>query len=801
MVIRPPIQRTLSSTLCGLMLLITTDSSLNADEISFARDVRPLLADRCFSCHGPDSAGREADLRFDQQEHLLRDRGGYQVVTPKNPDASELVQRIFSEDESEIMPPPEFGKPLSAAERNLLKQWVTDGAVWQQHWAYERPKSAPIPNTSGSPVGNHWVDAFIAKKLDDAGTRFSPEANRITLMRRLSFDLTGLPTSPNDVTRLAPHSDAIERYIDRLLASPQFGERMASYWLDLVRFADTVGYHGDQDHNISPYRDYVINAFNDNLRFDQFTIDQLAGDLLDDPTEEQITATGYNRLLQTSHEGGVQPKEYLAIYAADRVRNVSAVWMGATVGCAQCHDHKYDPFTSHDFYALSAFFADIDEDQHFKVGTNSLPTKRPPERRVWSRSQRLRKQQIEIELKTLRESSADPAQATVAATTIAPLESELKQLNQTGIATMITLAKEPREVRFLPRGNWMDDSGKVVSPAIPTFLGSVARQDRRANRLDLARWLTDPDQGAGLLTARIFVNRIWMLMFGSGISRSVEDFGGQGEAPTHPELLDRLTVDFVTSGWDIKRLIRTIVTSRTYRQSSLESDWHRAHDPENRLFSRQNRFRLPAEMVRDTYLDAAQLLVRQVGGPSVKPYQPSGYYRHLNFPVRTYQPSSDSGQWRRGVYVHWQRQFLHPMLKAFDAPTREECSAQRARSNTPLAALVALNDPSSIEAARELAANTLLTAHHSSESRIHALFERVTCRPPDDSETRSLLHLLELAESNYRSDPAAARKFLGIGLERRASDAVPTEPWTIEIAAWTNVARAVLNLSETITRN
>src|SRR5262245_42094523 len=459
---------------------------------------------------------------------------------------------------------------------------------------------------------------------------------------------------------------------------------MATYWLDLVRYADTVGYHGDQDHHATPYRDYVIDAFNLNLPFDQFTREQLAGDLLPNPTTDQKIATCYNRLLQTSHEGGVQPKEYLAIYAADRVRNLSAVWMGATVGCAQCHDHKFDPYTSRDFYSLAAFFADVDEERHLRGGgSDTVPTKRPPEIPVHTKRERQRLADFDARIADLEKRPADDEQKKQ----LAALTKQRDSLRKATRLVMVTQAVTPRTVRILPRGNWLDESGPVVDPAVPAFLGKLPA-DRRATRLDLANWLTDAKAGAGGLTARVFVNRLWYLCFGVGLSKSLEDFGGQGEPPVYPELLDNLAVEFVESGWDVKHMVKLIVTSRSYRQASLESPALRDRDPENRLYARQGRWRLPAEMVRDNALAASGLLVVDVGGGVAKPYQPAGYYRHLNFPKREYVSDTDVRQWRRGVYVHWQRQYLHPMLRAFDAPVREECTAQRPRSNTPLAALV-----------------------------------------------------------------------------------------------------------------
>lgn len=749
------------------------------EAVDFNRDVRPLLSDRCFSCHGPDEEHREADLRLDRAEELLKDRDGSPAVVPGDADKSTLLQRILSDDPDLRMPPVDSGKSMKPAEIDILRRWITDGATITDHWAFVPPQRHPVPSVERDDWLANWIDAFILARLEAEGLTPSPSADAVTLMRRLHFDLTGLPPSPDTVAQfiIAPSENAYEEVVDRLLKSDSSAEQLAVYWLDLVRYADTVGYHGDQDQPISPYRDWVIDAFASNMPFDQFTREQLAGDLLPDSDIDQKIASGYNRLLQTSHEGGVQPKEYLAIYAADRIRNLSVVWMGATVGCAQCHDHKYDPYTSHDFYSLAAFFADLDEDQHFYDGNNSLPTKRAPELTVLSYRERQRLADLQSQLL----SSTDDAKRKL-------LNVSIEQLEKSARRTMISVAKEPRTIRVLPRGNWLDDSGDIVEPAIPSFLGAISTTPgNRATRLDLANWLTDVNNGNGLLTARVVANRFWYLLFGSGLSVSLDDFGGQGSPPDHPKLLDRLALEFTDSGWDVRELLKQIVMSRTYRQSSAWTAPLHLADPENRLLARQSSMRLSAEMIRDNALQVSGLLVRDVGGPSVRPYQPVGYYRHLNFPKRTYSHDEDDRQWRRGLYVHWQRQFLHPMLKAFDAPSREECTVQRPRSNTPLAALTLLNDPTFVEAARAFAVRIVSeTETTKSSDRLVFAFREALSRAPDEQEVILLTELLDHAES-------AAQK---------AKDVV-TQPEVkqMELAVWTMVARTILNLDELITRN
>ena len=785
-----------------LLLLLLLSSSQRATAqaaretseraVRFSTDIRPILSDRCFHCHGPDEESREAELRLDiapEADH---------VVVPGDPSESELFRRITSTDPDEQMPPPGHGKPLTNDEVSLLRRWIEGGGKWSAHWAYEKPvKTVPPDIAVGSP--SNWIDRFIAARLADESLELSPEADRVTLLRRISFDLTGLPPTPEDVDAFVndKSANAWEKVVDRLLASDEHGERMATYWLDLVRYADTVGYHGDQDHNISPYRDWVIDAFIENMPFDRFTAEQLAGDLVEGSGIDQKIASGYNRLLQTTHEGGLQPKEYLAIYAADRIRNLSEVWMGGTMGCCQCHNHKFDPYTIEDFYSIGAFFADLDEAQHFKSGGNSLPTKREPELVVLTQRERLRIDELKQEIAGIRIASqhvANGDQSSVGAV-IGKLEKEIEAINKAARRTMISASIEPRTMRVLPRGNWLDDSGPVVTSSIPKFLGTLDTGSKRATRLDLASWLTDAENGNGLLTARVFANRFWYLLFGEGIARNLTDFGGQGEPPSHPELLDNLAIEFVESGWNVRHMLKRIAMSQAYRQSSLVSARLREVDPANRLFSRQSRFRLPAEAVRDNALFVSGLLVQQIGGPSVKPYQPAGYYRHLNFPTREYAQHSDERQWRRGLYVHWQRQFLHPMLKAFDAPRREECTAQRPRSNTPLASLTLLNDPTFVEAARAFAAR-IMTSANDDHARLDAAFRSAVSRSPEDFERKLLTELLVASRGQYRSDEASALALVSAGIAPNTDGGS-----VVEHAAWTAVARAILTLGETTTRN
>lgn len=739
-----------------LGLALATAPCVTAQQVDFNRDVRPILSDRCFRCHGPDASTREADLRLDLREHAL------DAIEPGAPDESELFLRVTDSDVDFRMPPVEAKmRAITAAEAEVLERWIAQGAPYAAHWSY-----TPLPPAAPPATSAHPIDAFVADKLESLGLRAAPAADPVTLVRRLSYDLLGLPPTPETAAAFVTQAGAggeeftahYASLVEEMLASPRHAERLAVHWLDLVRYADTVGYHGDQEHSISPYRDYVLRAFRDNIPFDQFTREQLAGDLLPEPTQEQLIATGYNRVLQTTHEFGLQKGEYLAKYAADRVRNLGAVWLGTTTGCCECHDHKYDPITARDFYSLAAFFADIDEDQTF-AGKNRLPTERLPE---------------------------------LAVVTALDLERDPDGEHAPRL-TMVTASKEPRTTRVLRRGDWQDEGGEVVQPAAPHFLPQIATGDRRATRLDLANWLTARDNP---LTARVFVNRLWQMFFGRGLSRVLDDLGAQGEPPTHPELLDWLAREFVDSGWDVRHVIRLIVTSEAYRRSSMPVAGQADTNPGNRWIARQGRYRLPAEFVRDHVLAVSGLLVHDFGGASVKPYQPAGYYVHLNFPRRKYKRHTGDALYRRSVYVHWQRQFLHPLLRAFDASSREECTAQRPISNSPAAALALLNEPAMVEAARVFAARILAEGGTTDAARITFGWQCAVSRAPTSTELDVVTSLLRAHRAVYAEDIDAARALTTVGDAPPAEGLAPDEH-----AAWTSVARVILNLDEGIRRH
>jgi hypothetical protein len=993
------------------------------EKIEFNRDIRPILSDNCFFCHGPDKKQRQADLRLDEREAAVAS----QAIVPSKPDKSGIIARIFSSDGDEMMPPAESPKRLTSAQKELLRRWVAEGAEYQGHWAYLPPKRPAVPKDRSA------IDYLVGKRLQQIGLTPATEADRRTLARRLSFDLVGLPPRAEDVDAFVEDrsTDAYDRLLEQLLDSPHYGERMAIGWLDIVRFADTIGYHSDTPRNVWPYRDYVIQAFNSNKPFDQFTIEQLAGDLLPDPTQEQLVASCFNRLLLTTEEGGAQAKDYEARMLGDRVRAVGTVWLGQTLGCCQCHDHKFDPASTRDFYSLGAFFADVREPAIGKreEGMNipdpqqtvelarlarvvddrqkelSLP--RPElttaqqewestilaeqqQQSPWKvivpaqadsdgavklqiandgsisadRSPRKGQATYRITLKDVPsnftglrlEALADPKlpgqgpgrakdgtfvlselsikrsdnrplrPAAATATFATPgftsaaaidgksnaangwntlgvvgtnqaLEVEIAQpakkeaadeksaekqtivvtlaqlagedrvlghfrllittepgsLSKPVIATppapvfaalkvdatkrspaqvklladyyrllapalvplrlqlataqqakidfektlpkcLVSVSQSPRTVRILPRGNWLDESGEIVEPALPQYLLTAKQTpSQRLTRLDLARWIVSRDNP---LTARVTMNRLWKQFFGIGLSKSLEDLGSQGELPADAALLDWLACEFMDSGWDLRHMVREIVSSRTYRQASVASKELLVRDPEDRLLARQGRFRLDAELVRDNALSIAGLLVLKVGGPSAKPYQPDGYWENLNFPPRVYQPDKDENQYRRGLYTWWQRSFVHPSMLAFDVPTREECAAERSRANIPQQALALLNDPSYVEAARAFAARTLAQAPAGSEARITWMYRQALQRTPRADELSALRSLVEKHLAEYAQHEAAARELLQVGLTP-----APKQWPVAELAAWTSAARVLLNLHETITRN
>ncbi len=953
----------------------------------FNREIRPILSDRCFSCHGPDEANRKANLRLDTE-------AGARRALPK------LIERVTTEKRGMRMPPVSAGPALAAREVDLLKQWIAEGAPWQKHWSFLPPVKPAL----------NGIDALIEARLKREGLTLSPPASKRTLIRRVSLDLTGLPPTPEETDAFLKDESpqAFERVVDRLLASPRYGERMAMRWLDAARYADTNGYQTDAERSMWRWRDWVIAAFNKNMPFNQFTIEQLAGDQLPHATRDQMVATGFNRNHRANGEGGSIGEEFLVEYAIDRVEATSTVWLGLTLGCARCHDHKYDPFSQREFYSMFAFFNNLPEKgKVFKYG-NSPPlipaptqdqeakwatlqtaaeqaaarlTALRPEieqkRAAWERSVHqpadwlpnrkllwqsaeertfdgkkvdevgdqanfgyydrftlsawvkpespdgailsraadkeeesgygiyLKQGKIQVNLvlrwldDCLRVESQSPlplgrwSHVTVTYDgsreakgirlyvdgVLAPLRVVVDDLNQdfvskeplrigagnglrfTGgirgirlyrdvlneeevavlglpqpleklvnaprrkaaevrkaewayldryapepfkvawqdfwrtrdelreyvasLPTVMVMQEQPnvREAHVLRRGAY-DQPGEVVGRALPAVLTSQPMK----SRLDLAQWIVSRENP---LTARVTVNRFWQMFFGTGIVKTVEDFGSQGEWPTNPELLDWLAVEFMDQGWDVKRMLKTIVLSRTYQQSARVTPELLNRDPENRLYARGPRFRWPAEVVRDQALAASGLLVEKVGGPSVKPYQPAGLWKELSG-GEDYQRDKGEALYRRSLYTYWKRAVPPPGMMTFDAAGREACVVRENRTNTPLQALALMNDEAYLEAARKMAERMM--AANSEADRLSRGFLLALARPPTEKETTLLLGSFHHYRDRYQTNPAAAAKLLSYGESKPGNYPKP------DLAAWTMVASMILNLDETVTK-
>ena len=1047
---------------------VAAQSAQATKPIDFNRQIRPILSDTCFTCHGPDSNNRQADLRLDTKEGAFADRGGYQVIVPGKAADSRLFQRISAKEEPLRMPPPGAERKLTDNQVELIRLWIDQGANWDTHWAYTPPRRPSLPAVQTKGWAKNAIDAFILSRLEREGLKLSPEADRTTLLRRLSFDLTGLPPTTTELDAFIADAspDTFEKQVERLLASPRYGERMAMQWLDLSRYADTHGYHIDSHRDMWHWREWVIDAFNRNMPFDQFTIEQLAGDLLPNPTLRQQLATGFNRNHMINFEGGAIPEEYQTEYVVDRVETTSTVWMAMTMGCARCHDHKYDPIAQKDFYRFFAFFNSISEkgldgqagnaepvlqipsaqeavrlgdlkqkitaresqmpegelqtlqSQWEKTGLPGLPlppreglvahyefdgllsdtsglyqdpqtvrgnvtfglgavgkaaefngethlsfgniarfdrtdpfalafwlnkagikalsliqkldasngrrgyelafdesvsvgdqrrgahllinlSHRWPEDSIQLRTkERIRmgivqhlvlnydgsgkaaglkvfldgqpfgleliqdhlsgsiNNDVPLEignqalgngyrgqlddLRIYRRTLApeeiqrlavhhpirgllatdvnklSDAQAKaraaklqdyfltyVAAEPYRKLHSELKELRKQKaqldkvVATSMVMQdlEKPRDTYVLARGDYRN-RGEKVTPGVPASLPPLPAGAPR-NRLGLARWLCDPSHP---LTARVAVNRYWQMIFGHGIVKTAEDFGSQGEAPVHLELLDWLATEFVQTGWDVKHIVNLIVTSAAYRQASHVTPELVEKDPENRLLARGPRFRLPAEIVRDNALAVSGLLNGEIGGPSVSPYQPDGLWEEMGrpgvvFSAQTYTPRSGKDLYRRSMYTFWKRTVPPPSLATFDAPDREKCSARRSLTNTPLQALVLMNDPTYVEAARALAQRTLMEVGRNSAKRVQFVFRQATGRKPTPAEVELINDLVQKQLEVYRRDMKSAAKLVRVG----------TSPFNeklnvSELAAWTTVASSILNLDETITK-
>lgn len=774
---------------CCPSALIAADAEPTID---FNRQVRPILSDKCFRCHGPDANQRQAGLRLDRPESALHElESGATAIVPGDPNASELVRRIFSSDESERMPPPDSQKFLNEADKVVLRTWLLQGAKYTQHWSLI-PAKRSVPSTLPDDTwSTNEIDRFILDRLRRERLVHSPEADRRTLIRRLSFDLTGLPPSIGEVDAFLEDKepDAYERVVDRLLASPRFGERMAIHWLDLARYADTDGYEKDGHRQMWPYRDWVIQAFNNNKPFDEFTIEQLAGDMLPSATRDQLIATAFNRNNPTTSEAGSDPDEFAAKYAIDRVNTTASVWLGLTTQCAECHDHKFDPITTEDFYRLFAFFNQMPEVPLYE-GPDA-----PPSIMVATPVQEKRLAELDNQItgaKTALEKDPTATASAAQREQLASLEKQAADLRaQIPKVRVMQPTGQRRPTHILVRGDYLNP-GKEVTAGIPAFFGELP--NGASDRLALARWIISAENP---LTARVVVNRLWALCFGTGLVSTMNDFGSQGELPSHPELLDWLATEFAATHWNVKAMLRLIVTSSAYRQSSRVTPELLERDPQNRLLARGPRHRLPAEMVRDNALAVSGLLHEQLSGPSVYPYHPTGLWEEMAWadsPWKTWPQQHGTNLYRRGLYTFWKRSMLHPVMSLFDAPTRNVCEVGRSTTNTPLQAYVTLNETSFVEAARSLAARMMSEGTGSTGDAIELGYLRATARSPSDKEREILRNLYERMKRHYAEQSAEAQALLAVGESPAPKDLDP-----VDLAAWTTVAQVILNLDETIT--
>ena len=696
------------SLICLLSLAIGGFGlSTKADEIEFSRDVRPILSDKCFQCHGP-SEEREADLRLDTRQGATDS-----VIVPGKPDQSVFVQRISAADEDEVMPPPSSHKKLTDREKEILKKWIRQGAEYQAHWSL-RPISQNLETS---------IDELVQNRLKEKSWTQQPVADRRTLVRRVTLDLTGLPPTPEEVHAFVgdDSDNAYARLVDRLLDSPRYGEHMAKYWLDLVRYGDSHGIHADNYREMFLYRDWVIKAFNSNQPFDEFSIDQVAGDLRPEPGIDQLVASGFNRLHVSNSAGSALEEELYVNNVTDRVNAIGTVFLGLTLGCAACHDHKFDPITQREYYQLFAFFNNLDGPPDNKGHKSPEPSLAVPTKTQRESVERLQKQ---------LSASKDDAERKSLTKTIA-------SLTKTFPTTLIMRErKEHRKAYILIRGEY-DNRGDVVSRRIPASLPEMS-SELPLDRMGFAQWLFEDDHP---LVARVAVNRFWQQLFGTGLVKTSEDFGSQGEWPSHPDLLDFLARSFIESGWDVKALMRRMVLSKTYRQRSDAGTESFARDPDNRWLARGARFRMDAEMLRDQALFVSGLLDETMYGRSVKPPQPAGLWKSVALP-KTSRPDrfvADTGTdtVRRSIYTYWKRAYPPPTMTIFNAPTREVCVARRERTNTPLQALVLMNEEQFFLAAQQLAVRTM-SEKGDDRQRLGAVFQRLAARQCTSAELKAM---------------------------------------------------------------
>jgi uncharacterized protein DUF1553/uncharacterized protein DUF1549/cytochrome c len=738
-----------------------------ADKIDYNFHVRPILSDKCFFCHGPDANKRESDLRLDTEEGLyalLKDNDTQHAIVRGAPESSEVYRRITTEDISEIMPPPESNLSLTEREIQIIEKWIQQGAEYKPHWAYVPPEKKELPKVKDESWPKNEIDYFVLAKQEEVNLSPNQQADKERLLKRVSFDLTGLPPSldlqeefGNDTS-----SNAYEKMVDKLLSDKHYGEKMAVHWLDVARYADSHGYQDDGLRTMWPWRDWVIHAFNQNYPYDKFITWQLAGDLTTDKGMESLLATGFNRNHKITQEGGIIDEEYRIEYVTDRTNTFGKAFLGLTMECAKCHDHKYDPISQKDYYSLFAFFDKV------------------PEKGL---------------VGTIDASFADPPKMSISDKDIKDVLHFINKRDTAAVEVMVMKDSTGiRETHILNRGNY-DEKTDVVSFSAPEQILPFDTIQNKSNRLGLANWLLKDEHP---LTSRVFVNRIWQEIFGKGIVKTSGDFGMQGNLPTHPELLDWLAVDFRENGWDIKRLVKQIVMSATYKQSAVQSKKKVQKDPENIYFSRMSRTRLGAEAIRDMALSSSSLLNREIGGPSVKPYQPDGIWEASTSGrglLKSYIQDHGDDLYRRGMYTFIKRTVPPPKMLMFDASSRDQCEVRRLSTSTPLQSLAMLNDPTILEASRVLAEN-LLQEDVPLPDSIEKAFRLIVCRKPKEAEKKLLLDYFNEELQFYKQEPERGKAFISVGEFSKA---------TIEdkskLAAFMQIVHTMYNMEETIIKS
>ena len=764
-----------------------------AREIDFAKDVQPILADKCFACHGPDENTREADLRLDVAD---------EAATVFTHGDSELLRRITAQSPDEVMPPPGSKKQLSEEQVEVLNKWIEQGAEYSSHWAFTPPVLHDVPplhahsvsaaTLASDGVTLNEIDHFVVAKLREQNMTPAPPADKATLLRRATLDLTGLPPSPKEVRDFLADDtpDAFEHVVERLLHSPRYGEHMARTWLDLARYADTDGYQNDRYRYQHVWRDWVIMAFNQNMPYDQFLTEQLAGDMLPKATFKQQVATGFCRNHRINSEDGSIPAEWHVENVVDRVDTLGTAILGLTIGCARCHDHKYDPLTQQEYYELFAYFNNVPEWGVGPNNGNSPPFVDVPQ--SWPNllpEEDVARTPEPVKLRAAREGNDGNG---------------LKRPQAGSPQTVMVMAemKTPRETYLLQRGQYnQPDKSQTLRPGVPEFLVRSTGSTRKGvtvppsdstneptNRLELARWLVSRDNP---LTARVAVNRIWQQFFGVGLVRTSENFGLQGELPSHPELLDWLAVTLIESGWDQQVIQKLIVQSATYQRSSRVTSEHLAKDPENRMLARGPRFRLHPFVLRDQALAASGLLYEHIGGPSAKPYMPPKIWRSIS--NNTYEQDSGQNLYRRSLYTYWRRTIPPPTMLNFNAAEREVCVVRKERTNTPLQALTMMNNVTFVEASRFLAERML--QEDDAQASIERGFLLLLGRPPSEIEAVTLGEAHREFLQKYEANEPAAKRLLDVGAKARDPQLSNSEH-----AAMTMVASLILNLDETVTK-